>query len=424
MFLDGLGIYWQSEASMLFNRHSASEILSQFTETWSSETHAQLNYVFTPFSTTGRLTINKAATETSPRFVFELRLNPITCTVNNLQYIDMMNVLPYFTWLSRRSSFQDIRPTVPLQRNVKVWWRFAADAMLVDFRRRTKAWSWKAMAQRIHQRRRYVELFAGFLESRSSSADKADLTSLEEQLTVADIIMFRKIAQAKVDLRNERKSKASFFSNFFGSSGNESAIDKEAERTKFLQLLADDAEFTEIRSVDIVDLMFQIRVEALIVNIHDDEAASPLLCLQLHDLALKGSRRPAAASIRLNLTLAQFFALGRAPNHQLTQICTPQAVNEQELLLSVLIETNPAPRQADDPRVDLRLELNSSPLRLDLRVDTLLALWKFFQAPARLMRMASAAVRKRINQLSHQSKVSMQHLLSSRKVRWHPKFHS
>jgi len=49
---------------------------------------------------------------------------------------------------SLRSTFRDLRPKVAIVGNAGLWWRFACNAVLRDYRRVNQPWSWKFIAAR------------------------------------------------------------------------------------------------------------------------------------------------------------------------------------------------------------------------------------------------------------------------------------
>jgi hypothetical protein len=143
-------------------------------------------YIIAPFTTRGRLVLNKHHTPASkllPQCSLDFNIEPIACTLSRQQYLTAINHFQLFAWLALQARFHELRPVNTVRGHARDWWLFATDAVLVEYRRRTKAWSWANMRERMVQRKQYVSIFLKFLQN-PNDAIRASLEENEKLLSV------------------------------------------------------------------------------------------------------------------------------------------------------------------------------------------------------------------------------------------------
>ena len=124
--------------------------------------------------------------------------------MNNLQYRSLIVSIGFgeqSAWLSNRARYRHLRPAHPVRNRARAWWQFMCDATLVDFRRRTKLWSWSNfIAPRRRQRRRYQELFAKQLDSGKirTPNEQQEVTKIEFEFPAEDIVQCTPLTRARL----------------------------------------------------------------------------------------------------------------------------------------------------------------------------------------------------------------------------------
>lgn len=68
-----------------------------------------------------------------------------------LRYRGLLKTVDRLGLATLRSSFRDIRPSEAVSGNAVAWWTFATDAVLRDYRRINRPWSWSFIAARRDQ---------------------------------------------------------------------------------------------------------------------------------------------------------------------------------------------------------------------------------------------------------------------------------
>lgn len=377
-----------------------------------------MQFIIAPLSATARVILNKKASalQSEPRYSIDVQIHPIACTLTRSQYSVIIEASQYVIWTSRRQHYQDLRPSLPIHKNAIVWWRFAANSILKDFRRRTSCWSWAYIRRRMLQRKAYINAFTLILEKSAHTSQIEEIATLDAQLDVVDIIRYRNLSRARFNAKTLQKSKSGIFGGWFRSNTPE-VIDAAEERKQLLQILENDTEFDEIISKSAVDLIIHLKIEAVLLNLHDDISSPPLIGIQAHSFDVALSRRPAANSIKIITELQTFLVAGRNAMHQTSPMCSSATEDSVEPLITLAFESNPLVDGSSDIHPDLQLRFKLSPMKWNVSLASLLAVVRFFEAPQSVTRMASTIVASQLKIISSQSRTGLQHIIDNRKVR-------
>ncbi|GAB2222927.1 hypothetical protein Drorol1_Dr00017059 [Drosera rotundifolia] len=85
-----------------------------------------------------------------------------------------------------------------------MWWRYALESVLVDARKKLKKTSWRYLGQRLACRRKYVQQYKTKLEylQKEQPVDSSvllELEKMEKDNDISDILIFRSIAERKIE---------------------------------------------------------------------------------------------------------------------------------------------------------------------------------------------------------------------------------
>eukprot|EP01018_Ginkgo_biloba_P025446 Gb_15429 [translate_table: standard] len=148
-----------------------------------------------------------------------LILNDLSLNVSEAQYCDGMKLLEGVSRYRTRIEISHFRPLVSVSEDSRAWWHYACQAGL---QQQNKMWyrlSWEKVSRLCHLRRKYVELYAGFLQKKPRLENK-EIRQIEKELDAKVILLWRLLAHAKVEsvrskeaaLEREQARKSSWWS--------------------------------------------------------------------------------------------------------------------------------------------------------------------------------------------------------------------
>ncbi|XP_031479692.1 uncharacterized protein LOC116250249 isoform X3 [Nymphaea colorata] len=163
-----------------------------------------------------------------PNVPFEkasLVLSDVSITILEAQYYDGIKLLEVISRYKTHVDISHLRPKASPSKNARAWWHYAVQAVL----QQKKMWlSWERVQSLCQLRRRYVQLYANFLQQ-ISLADNAEIRDIERDLDSKIILLWRLLAHAKVETvktieiaRQKSRGKKSWWSFGWGASSKES----------------------------------------------------------------------------------------------------------------------------------------------------------------------------------------------------------
>ncbi|KAG8658937.1 uncharacterized protein LOC110610326 isoform X2 [Manihot esculenta] len=158
------------------------------------------NYVLSPIN--GVLKYHRLGKQerNDPEIPFEkasLVLSDVSLTITEAQYHDWIKLLEVFSRYKTYVEISHLRPEVTLSKNPRLWWRYAAQAVL-QRKQMCYRLSWDRIQHLCQLRRHYVHLYAGSLKQ-SSNANVSELREMEKDLDPKVILLWRLLAHAKVE---------------------------------------------------------------------------------------------------------------------------------------------------------------------------------------------------------------------------------
>lgn len=133
-----------------------------------------------------------------PSHKLSLTLNDVSVTVSEAQYCDGMKLLEGVSRYRTHIEVSHFRPLVSVSKDHRVWWRYACQASL---HRQNKMWhrlSWENVSRLCHLRRKYVQLYAVYLQQ-IPRLENNEIREIEEELDANVILLWRLLAHARVE---------------------------------------------------------------------------------------------------------------------------------------------------------------------------------------------------------------------------------
>ncbi|KAK1591812.1 hypothetical protein Q3G72_014066 [Acer saccharum] len=135
-----------------------------------------------------------------PEIPFEkasLEISDVSLTITEEQYRDWIKLLEAISRYRTYVEVSHLRPVVPISEGPHLWWRYAAQAGLQQ-KRMCYRFSWDRIQHLCQHRRRYIQLYASFLQQ-SSTINKSEMREIEKDLDSKVILLWRLLAHAKVE---------------------------------------------------------------------------------------------------------------------------------------------------------------------------------------------------------------------------------
>ncbi|CAN7131404.1 unnamed protein product [Brassica rapa subsp. narinosa] len=126
-----------------------------------------------------------------------VNLNDVNVTITEEQYHDWIKLVEVVSRYKTYMEISHLRPMVPVSEAPRLWWRFASQASLQQ-RRLCYRFSWDSIHHFCRLRRRYIQLYANFLQL-SSNANNPEMREIEKDLDSKVILLWRLLAHAKVE---------------------------------------------------------------------------------------------------------------------------------------------------------------------------------------------------------------------------------
>ncbi|KAG2314342.1 hypothetical protein Bca52824_017464 [Brassica carinata] len=126
-----------------------------------------------------------------------VNLNDVNVTITEEQYHDWIKLVEVVSRYKTYIEISHLRPMVPVSEAPRLWWRFASQASLQQ-KRLCYRFSWESIHHFCQLRRRYIQLYANFLQQ-SSNANNPEMREIEKDLDSKVILLWRLLAHAKVE---------------------------------------------------------------------------------------------------------------------------------------------------------------------------------------------------------------------------------
>eukprot|EP00045_Choanoeca_perplexa_P018452 m.292217 g.292217 ORF g.292217 m.292217 type:complete len:4111 (-) comp17825_c0_seq1:1128-13460(-) len=337
-------------------------------------------WMLSPIALNAKVKINKKVVEddgsTPPQFYVDLDLPSLDLRLRRRQYHNLLHYGASLNRLAKQLVVRDIRPKVPVKHNAQVWWRFAYEASFRERRQQLRAWSWAAMAKRRDQRKQYIAVYTKYVTEASKSVKK-QLEVLEQPLETDDIMLYRRMARAKIP-KKASKSVMGTLSSWWGGTSEEPAPEVDVNK-EFQALLANEADYDEAQSMEYVGTMMNACLQRLgigLINDVDFKQEQYVVKLKLQGVQALIKQRPAAKAMSVDASMQALTANGISDTEKGSYAVMQQST---DALFKLLFETKPLRKSG--PPVDTAIGLDLAPLFIDVQPSLAREASRFFLPP-------------------------------------------
>jgi hypothetical protein len=139
-----------------------------------------------------------------------LDIEEVSIALDDIQYKNIMSVLNYMSNFQKLEEFRRIKPSLEFKKEtLDDWWSFAYNSTKKIIKK--KYFSWSDVLKRKEERETYIQLYKRKMElpwlEKLSGSDLNKFISLEEKLSYEDLILFRGLSQAEIDLEMKNNKK-------------------------------------------------------------------------------------------------------------------------------------------------------------------------------------------------------------------------
>lgn len=201
--LNSLSVYWNTDSQSVrgLDRAELVEYMKKSAESDNDVTN-DFQYILRPVSGIGRITLNKDIS-VGPKTKAQLLFDELAFIFDSEQYRDMLWLAELFEVYQRTREFKQFRPTFPVKKDPKAWFKYAANVVLKQVQQKRQGWTWEYILNRRNDRIRYVQLFKKkTLGQQMTPQESTELKDLEKKYSFEDLRFFRSLA--KSELRKEK----------------------------------------------------------------------------------------------------------------------------------------------------------------------------------------------------------------------------
>ncbi|KAJ7071032.1 vacuolar protein sorting-associated protein 13 [Mycena amicta] len=184
--LQSLAVYFDTDSPSLAGLPPAEAIkkFSALVSTSSEDKNHQ--FILTPVSGEGRVTMNHKFDKTTPQFDVQLLFQEIGVSLDDKQYRDIIALVDMYHVYMRQHQYRKFFPgdTEFTQNPARARLLYAGTAILEGVRERRRKWTWAYFAERRDDRNKYVDLFQQKSLNALAAADVKVFEALEKKLSV------------------------------------------------------------------------------------------------------------------------------------------------------------------------------------------------------------------------------------------------
>uniref|UniRef100_A0A8C3HXX4 Vacuolar protein sorting 13 homolog C n=1 Tax=Chrysemys picta bellii TaxID=8478 RepID=A0A8C3HXX4_CHRPI len=388
--------------------------------------------VFRPVSASAKLYINPhAETELkTPKLDWNIEVQNIAIELTKPQYLSMIDLLESIDYMVRNAPYRKYRPDVPLHKNAKQWWKYAANSILdIHIRRCTRVWSWSNMKHHRQLLKSYKNMYKNKLtQSKLSEETQRQIQVLAINmvvyLTVEYVIRSGQKLLRKKSADGEKKG-GGWFSGFWGKKESRKKEDEESTVPETIDDLMTPEEkaklFTAIGYSDsshnltlpkkYVAHVMTLKLLSTSLTIKEDKDVPETLKVQIIDLSTKISQRPGAQALKVEAKLEHWYVTGLKQQSVVPSLVASIG-DTKSSLLKIVFETNP-----EDSTADQSLIVESQPVEIIYDARTINAMVEFFQTSKGmdLERLTSATLMK-LEEIKERTAAGLAHIIETRKV--------
>ncbi|OQR79458.1 vacuolar protein sorting-associated protein 13A-like [Tropilaelaps mercedesae] len=216
--LDSFSFYWNSRVRLIAHL-SPREIMAELIDTIARKNFKPQNigYMVGPITSVARMKINQKPELNDylmPSTTVDILVEDISIAMSKYQYHDVMALADSMNRMWLADKFRKYRPSVPLNKNAKKWWKFAYTAILEEqVRPRRQQWNVDYLLGHIRKVKEYRKEYEIKLQTKKESER---LKKLEEELDLFNLILARRQAELEVEKLPKPEPKKGWLSGWWG----------------------------------------------------------------------------------------------------------------------------------------------------------------------------------------------------------------
>lgn len=134
-----------------------------------------------------------------PPLLVSMHQPELRVTLEQDQYSAVLALGELVRGFSRRAAHKLQRPTVPVKRNARVWWRFVVQSVREDVRAARRQLWMRALSRKRRERELYIMLVRRHQGGRSEAGDAMEMQALEARFDPTDLQELRVAATRFTD---------------------------------------------------------------------------------------------------------------------------------------------------------------------------------------------------------------------------------
>lgn len=171
---------------------------------------SNFDYILKPLDLSVSLMLNRSGQLDNdlPQYSINAELTKLVLSLDEVQLQQIFILLDYLCTSQLREKYGRYRPRYsPLSKKPdgwqKLWWQYAQQSVLSDVREKLKKTSWRYLAQRLSNRRKYINLYKAKLDclQQEQAIDESvvrELEQMEKESDVDDILSYRSAAECEL----------------------------------------------------------------------------------------------------------------------------------------------------------------------------------------------------------------------------------
>ncbi|KAM4592302.1 intermembrane lipid transfer protein VPS13C isoform 6-T6 [Odontesthes bonariensis] len=441
--LECLCVYWNVN-SPVFHKGSWQDIVDQLKCGISSKEQElpQYQYIFKPIFASAKMCINPNAELElrSPKANLHLEVQNIAIEMTKAQYLTMVELLESIDCMVKNAPYRKFRPSVPIQRNAKLWWRYALSSILeVHVRRLSRMWSWSNIRQHRQNLKVYRTAYRTKLLAQTKLGQDNEILvqDLEKVLDVFNITLARQQAQMEAIRSGQKlagkkagnpKQGGGFFSGWFGkkakkeqqepeenqeleSSGLDQIMTSE-EKDKFYMAIGYSGSSHNLALPrQYVSMVVTFQLLRTSVTFREQLNVPEILKIQMINLSTKICQRPGAQAVRVEAALEHWFVTGLQQQGAVPSLIASMG-DSSSSLLSVVFEVNP-----EESAGDQLLRVHSQPVEITYDAVTVNTVVDFFQTGKGVdLEVLTSATLSKLEEIKEKTASGLSHIIETRKV--------
>ena len=203
VLLEDFGIYWDSNVIYTSDveRSESVELMRKLMSynIMSDGSHCEHDFLITPIKGTALVARNSTdeplKSRNKPRITLNLELEDFSLSLNIKQYRQLLDCFDEFVRIDTLWKNRKWRPSSPLKVSPKLWWKYAIDANLENWRNQRNKENWNYVIERSRMITRYCKIYYEFLDAPESISGetKEFKEKIECEMEFEDLFILREI---------------------------------------------------------------------------------------------------------------------------------------------------------------------------------------------------------------------------------------